>query len=359
MTFVNLRRLKDSTVRGISAMKNHIQVDPEYQRTGAIWNPDRKRLLIDSMLRGYDVPKIYFREFVPMEQVDENTYKYAIIDGRQRLETIFDFLDDKFTIEAPTELEDNSGNLVSIGGMTFSTLYDNYADLSNRILNFPLDIVAIETDDTDIIEDMFLRLNEASPLNAAEKRNAFPGPIPSLARRVAAHSFFSNRIPYANTRYRHYDMATKFIYFEYRNGVADTKKLYLDRFVRRGPEIPNVANLAPKSEEVLDALDGLFEDNDPLLKSVGMASVYYLVLRQALDGLWANEISREMLLSFEDRLRENKKEARESESGGEYELNEFDRFSQSPNDAIALRFRRNVILGFLGHPIADMGEESV
>ncbi|MCU1325399.1 MAG: hypothetical protein JWN34_769, partial [Bryobacterales bacterium] len=206
--------------------------------------------------------------------------------------------------------------------------------------------------------DMFLRLNEASPLHAAEKRNAFPGPIPEAAREIATHEFFTVCLPYANSRFRHYDMATKFVYFEFRQGVADTKKTYLDRFVRNaatsGMDVPL---LTLNVLHVLDRLRKLFYQGDELLQHVGMSSVYFLVFRQAMHDDWVDEITRDSLVAFETARSQNRQAARNSDSAGDYNLNEFDRFSQSPNDAIALRFRRDVMLEFLGHPLEQIGED--
>ena len=38
-----------------------LDLAPEYQR-GSVWTRNRKALLIDSVLRGYDLPKLYLRE---------------------------------------------------------------------------------------------------------------------------------------------------------------------------------------------------------------------------------------------------------------------------------------------------------
>ena len=79
---------------------------------------------------------------------------------------------------------------------------------------------------------MFSRLNEAGPLNAAEKRNAFGGPLPPLIRRLAKEPFFATKLPFRNSRYRHFDVACKFLYLCKTLGPTDTKKVKLDEFVK-------------------------------------------------------------------------------------------------------------------------------
>ena len=51
---------------------------------------------------------------------------------------------------------------------------------------------SIETNENDLIEELFSRLNEAVPLNAPEKRNAFGGVVAKSIRDLAKHSFFKN-----------------------------------------------------------------------------------------------------------------------------------------------------------------------
>lgn len=242
--------------------------------------------------------------------------------------------------------------------MRFSDLVRDLPKTARQILQYRLDVVTIETHDLDVIEDMFLRLNEATPLNAAEKRNAFGGPVPLYTRELAKHEYFDVCLPFPNARYRHFDMATKFMYFESRDGIADTKKAYLDRYARNA--INREAHVKADFEgaaKVLSAMVKVFTRDDVLLKTVGMSSVFYLVTRSAMKDDWLGDLTRERLLAFESEREVQKKRAFDDESGASYDFIEFGRLAQSPNDAVALRFRRNVLLAWLGRPIEDVGED--
>ena len=73
-------------------MKKRIDNQPSYQRQSELWNLEKKQLLIDSILNGYDIPKIYLHKFNKPKKIRGIEMQYAIIDGRQRLETIWGFL---------------------------------------------------------------------------------------------------------------------------------------------------------------------------------------------------------------------------------------------------------------------------
>ena len=174
-----LGRYPSSSVLVVYSDKADIELEPEYQRIGGIWTHEKRQLLIDSLMNGFDVPKLYFHEFVPPQKKRGKTYRYAIIDGKQRLQTIWDFIDGKlFLAEDFNYLRDDS---VEAGGLDYSTLASRYPKVKARFDATTLDIITIRTNDIELIEDMFSRLNEAVPLNAPEKRGALGGPLPNDA----------------------------------------------------------------------------------------------------------------------------------------------------------------------------------
>ncbi|WP_226551181.1 DUF262 domain-containing protein [Celeribacter naphthalenivorans] len=79
-------------------------VNDEYQR-GAVWSADQKKKLIDSMLRGYPIPILYLHKIsrkVGLLSRDD----LEIIDGQQRLNAIYEFVEGAFELYNPkTDLE--------------------------------------------------------------------------------------------------------------------------------------------------------------------------------------------------------------------------------------------------------------
>lgn len=336
-----LSTVRNSSVWGIYRLRDVIEMNPVYQREGEIWNLEKRQLLVDTIINQFDVPKIYLHKFPKPRNVNGQTFEYAVIDGKQRLSAIFSFIEGNYALSDSFEYIRAEG--ISAANFKYNDLAKQYPDLKTDFDSFPLDVIAIETDDVELIEDLFSRLNEAVPLNAAEKRNARPGRLPNAVRELAKHDFFIRKIPFANSRYRHFDLISKFLMSESRNGVVDTKKAYIDRFFGDHADTPQdiIDALKAKVSAVLDAMTVVFVDKDPLLRSVGMATLYFHLFRRSIEK--QVHVSRPPLFAFEeDRIR-NRTKAEADISSAEYNLLEFDRFTQSPNDAIAMRYRLAVI----------------
>lgn len=354
---------RNPTIAYVYARRHEIDMSPTYQRQGAIWSKDKQQLLIDTLLNGFDVPKIYFHQFGSVRTLASGQrVRWALIDGKQRLEAIFDFLDGSYALSDDFELIASGDK--SPAGLTYPDLKRERPDLINLLDATALDIITVRTDDLELIEEMFSRLNEAVPLNAAEKRNAFGGPCPPAVRRLSEREFFTKKLPFTNSRYRHYDLAAKFLYWEDRSQrsgdmetdarpvaqVPDVKKYRLDTFFREMKGATDAESRVEADElaveSVLDALESLFIDSDPLLGSVGMVHLYYLLAGFANKEA-AQLPSREALMEF-DRARRAHRVADEDDlRPGQYQLLEFDRLAQSPNDGSALSFRLTALLTYL------------
>jgi hypothetical protein len=325
-------------------MRERVQLDPEYQRLSDIWTLDKRQLLIDTILNGFDVPKIYLHKFHEPSKRGSNSSDFAIIDGKQRLETMWSFLDGRIALADDFKYFKDAS--VAAGGMKYAELGLAYPDLKNQFDTFLLSVISIETDDVEMIEEMFSRLNEAAPLTAPEKRNAYGGPIPSAIKKLAAEPFFTKNLPFPNKRYRHFDLATKFLLAEHDGKVVDTKKAYLDDFVESFAAKPRtkMPDFLKPSRETVGQMASAFTNKDPLLRQVGMVTVYYHLFRLARTADWSSQITRKKLLDFDKKREANRKLAEQKLATADYDLIEFDRYAQSPNDAGALKFRLRVML---------------
>src|SRR5258705_13943409 len=88
----------NSAILRLNSERQFINVEPPYQRRSDVWTLEKRQLLIDSILNDYDIPKLYFHAFTSRQRSEYGNFDYAIIDGRQRLEAIWDFADDGFPL---------------------------------------------------------------------------------------------------------------------------------------------------------------------------------------------------------------------------------------------------------------------
>src|SRR5690349_1928130 len=97
-----------------------IDFDPDFQRTARVWKGRDQAFLIDSILNGFDIPKIYIADFTTHDVPTLNVHKkkYAVIDGKQRFTAILGFMDDKFPL--PKKFVLLSDPTLKLGGSTFS-----------------------------------------------------------------------------------------------------------------------------------------------------------------------------------------------------------------------------------------------
>lgn len=348
MTELDVTPFRKSSVAYLHGLRKSINVEPIYQRQGAVWSRKAQQLLIDSIINDFDIPKIYFHEHPEWVEENGNRYRYSLVDGRQRLEAIWDFLDGKFSLA--DDFESLSDGSTAAAGKNYFELKTDHPDIAAEFTATSLDVMVIRTSDVELIEEMFSRLNEAVPLNAAEKRNGWGGPLRDASRQLIEKDFFKDRIPFSNSRYRHLDLAAKFLLWAEHGGPVDAKKTQLDAFWK---DIKDKADGSQRAERslatalnVVDAMSQTFTSGDRLLASIGMVSVYYLAFQD-----WVNSGKRiprrSELEAFEALRRVKRPKDEEDLTPAQLQLLEFDRLSQSPNDGGALRFRLNVLERFL------------
>ena len=333
----------DNSAWRLYRTRDSIKTDPEYQRASDIWTIEKKQLLIDTLLNGFDVPKLYFHKFTSVVVENENNYEYAIIDGKQRLESIWEFIDGKFPLSSDFEcLWDPS---MQAAGLTYIELSTQYPDLKIALDSYGLPVTCIETADVELIEDMFSRLNEAVPLSAAEKRNAKGGPVPVAIKLLVATDFFQENIPFGNGRYRHFDIAAKFLFCSEFDRVLDTKKRSLDKYVLTWAKTADRSFELPfydKTESIVNHMANTFVKRDKLLRQASAVILYFHLFRIAMRDGWLNEIQRIKICNFEESRVSNRLLA---QLGGDhdFELIEYDRYAQSSNDPYAVKIRIQIL----------------
>ena len=147
-----------------------LKLKPVFQRR-EVWKPKAKSLLIDTVVKGLPMPIIFLRK---TQDLDGLTSTLEVIDGQQRLRTLFSFIN-------PDSLPDYTKNKdfftvlsihnPDIGDTDFKNLHK---DIRSSILNYEISthVFPPNTED-EVVLKIFARLNSTGlRLNRQELRNA-------------------------------------------------------------------------------------------------------------------------------------------------------------------------------------------
>jgi hypothetical protein len=323
-----------------------IDFAPPYQRKGRLWNEHERQFLIDSIINEYDIPKIYLADFnFVNSELNAGKKPYAIIDGRQRLDAIFDFFSNKYvTSDSFRYIRDPS---VNIKGLSYKDLKENYPKIAEQFEEFNLHVMSVITNDESLINDLFIRLNTSKSLTGAEIRNAMTGEVSDAIRRISEHSFFG-KVSFNTKRAQDKNLVAKILFIEFKGGFTDIKRVHLDRFVKEGQKAENleIARSEQRVDKILAMMDQLFIDKDTLLSSQGVIPVYYWVVRTLgnIQGL------REKLNLFEKSRKENSRVAKTDPDKANQDLLKYDLLARSVNDQGSLAGRFEIIMRFITNP---------
>ena len=343
----------DFTLSKAMAWRSAIADDPPYQRESSIWSIEKQQLFVDSLLNGYDVPKIYLHDL----RGKHPTRVYAIVDGKQRLTTIWRFLTNEFGLANDFRIEvANLPDLPAhvphpVAGQRFSELHPAWQQVLRRTY---LAVVLIQNATEEDIEGLFSRLNNGEPLNAAEKRNAMSGDTATLVRTIVTHRFFRERVRFTNGRYQHHDVAARCLAIEaaWLDGEPvppDLRSRSLDAFIRANRRLPAARRreLADRVTGKLDRMCEVFLPNDPLLATHAAPQLFYLLIGQVAEdspGGWQSAL-RDGLEGFHE---DRRAQLQRQEDEQDLLLGEFSELMRSgANEARSLVRRLEILTHWL------------
>ena len=250
------------TVSLPNGLRSRIDTNPDFQRP-SVWSVSQKQLLMDTILRGYDIPKMYWRK------IKVNPDAYEVVDGQQRLRAIWSFFDGEYAL--PDDAEPINGEPVA--GLKVSELSDA---LIIQLQTYSIDVVVVEDTDEDEVREMFLRLQNGTSLKAQEKRNAMPGQMRDFVRKLTDHRFF-NSVAFRNVRYTHDQVAAQLTCLEIAGEPVNVKNIDLNRMYQQNLVFADSSNIAKSVKKTLDVLAETFPEPTPELERFNVIALYCLV----------------------------------------------------------------------------------
>jgi hypothetical protein len=147
---------------------------PDYQRDSDQWSEPTQSLLVESVINNLSIPAFFF-EVIVEGGVEHN----QVIDGQQRLTTLFDFFRNKFRLVDSQDAPYLSPNSVHYAGRTFDELPQAYQQAFKK---YRLAVIKLRNLGGMRLE-VFRRINQGgTPLSGQDIRLAYYGEkSPSLA----------------------------------------------------------------------------------------------------------------------------------------------------------------------------------
>ncbi|MEB6550160.1 DUF262 domain-containing protein [Heyndrickxia sporothermodurans] len=177
--------------------KGTISFDYPIQRAGDQWDHWQKSDLIQSLADDYPVPPLY--------SIKEGDI-YYILDGKQRLTTIFDFINNKFQLHEETEPATIDGKEYSLAECYFEELHEEVQD---NITDYMLLNYKLENTTDEEIEKLFFKLNNGTPLSKQQKAKSKMGTEwAKRIKKVVEHEFMTEKAAFSAGQIRKADNET-------------------------------------------------------------------------------------------------------------------------------------------------------
>jgi|694.fasta_scaffold31384_7 hypothetical protein len=164
---------------------------PDIQRR-PVWKSNSKMLLIDSLARGVPIGAITLYE----DPQPEGYNIYEVIDGKQRLTTILDYLSDAFALDEQQVESADEDDIADVGRERAETLYGKlFTDLTRadtqKLLQYEIPVFIVRGTRDQAVQ-AFTRMNRHSyVLKPQEIRNAVYSTSKYLAASVQVTEGFS------------------------------------------------------------------------------------------------------------------------------------------------------------------------
>jgi len=179
-----------------------MDLQPDFQR-GEIWTEQKKKKLIDSVLRGWKIP--------PIHVVHNPSAIDEVLDGQQRLAAIRDFYDGNICIDGTIEPFDPV--IAELDGRFYGDLP---AEWQRKFRQYSIVIVRLTEFKPEEPAELFYRLNQPTALTSAEQRNAYIGitrdQVKELSNKFVSLGASKEIIGFSNSRLAYDEVISKFCY---------------------------------------------------------------------------------------------------------------------------------------------------
>ena len=270
------------TIKNLKAMhdsKETLDFDHPIQRQSAQWTNLQQSLLVHSILANFPVPAIYVEKTDSAETDDKGKaiYKYSVLDGKQRMTTIFSFINGDYALNEETPAAEVEGETYELAGKTFEELDE---DVRQELLRFKFSIFAFEDATDDEVEEIFFRLNNSTPLSKPQKARPLMGTENArFTNQILTGSFFTEKCNFSKLQLRKSDdmctLLQSMMLLDHKYGDYEYASISADEVMKYSAAIKNNYSDSQKDLllEIIDYLDEAFDDKEKMLKKINIPMV--------------------------------------------------------------------------------------
>jgi hypothetical protein len=248
--------------------RGELVLAPKFQRRD-VWSDKARSYLIDTILNGKPIPKIYMRQ-----DVNPKTRRVLreIVDGQQRLRSVLSFIKDGFKISKA------HGN--GLGGKFFSALGGT---TQREILKYEFVVDLLQDMPDNEVYDVFARINTyAEKLKPQELRNArwfgeFKSSVYLLSKELL--SFFEGNKIFSTKsilRMAEAEFISELL-LAMHEGIREGKKTVIDNCYKKyDDDFPGRKSYEKRFRETVDVIGGIAGEELAQLKFRGTRLLYPL-----------------------------------------------------------------------------------
>lgn len=308
-----IRTTLNWTVKNLKSMydeKETLSFNHPIQRQSAQWDNEQQSLLIHSMLANFPVPAVYVHktESIEVDAKGKHSYTYSVLDGKQRMTTVFSFINGEYALSEDipdVEIEDVT---YEIAGKYFEDLDE---DVQQEILRFRFNIQAFEDVTDEMIEDIFFRLNNSTPLTKSQKARPLMGVENSIfINDILAGTFFTEKCTFSKMQLkRSDDMCTllqgmmlldnKYRDYDFNSISADEVMNYSQYIKNNYPD-----ECKDRLKRIIGFLNNVFYMKDKNLKKVNIPILFLIADKALAESITGTNFRRWYNSFFEEHKKE-------------------------------------------------------
>lgn len=265
------------------------------QRRGEQWDTLQKSKLIQTIFLKWNIipPIVVERTFKEFGSGNQPVYNYAVLDGKQRITTILNFIDDNLKLSPDTPDAIVEEETIELAGKRYSDFNQDQQAMF-KATSIPVCIVENATEAE--IEDLFSRLNSGTPLSGSQKMKSLFGfnLVNFINDNVLSTPFFTETAKFNATQKKHEDEYVvvgqilmllndaydwpSFAVKDVSEYVAKLKTLYGDNMAAFE------TGLGKELKDITNYLSEAFKDTDDKnMKKVNIPIIFYVASKAITD----------------------------------------------------------------------------